>query len=156
MAHSGRFYPVHFRRDFNLNLMSNNSGFPKGFIFDGTSLTGSIGHYLDLHSVLCPARDEVVLPTPFWQSDATPGGGRTFYIQVTSAIDGISGITTLRGSVFDSVAGEIGRFSGPRKSQVSYGVWGGEWSRTFVPRPDLLAPVGGGTWNVGPMAYSQF
>lgn len=156
MAHRGKYYPVHFRRDFNLNLNSNASGFPMGFRFDGGSLAGAIGVWLNLNRVLVPARFEHTAPRPYWLSEKISGGGRNFYVQIDPDLDGNSGITKLKGEVLDSVAGEVGRFSGVRSSNVSYGVWQGTFDITFVPQPSIFQPVQASTWNTSPMPYSDF
>jgi hypothetical protein len=86
MAHVGKFYPVHFRRDLNLNISNNNAGYPRAYDCFANDKQGSLGLYLNRVPFHCHAVSERTFQFAKWDQDYQYVRG--FYVKFTLTLSG--------------------------------------------------------------------
>jgi hypothetical protein len=69
MAHIGRYYPVNFRRDFNLNVLNNNRGWADTYRAETATLGQGIGAVINGVTFLCKPQPQAQLDELDWASD---------------------------------------------------------------------------------------
>lgn len=139
MAHSGRVYPVAFRRDFNLNVVTNNTGIAAGYNFATQGLSGSVGSFLNGHLWPCVAYDQSTYNGIKWKSPTLNLSGRHVVISFElGTMDGLS-TTFASGRVTDSLLGDLGDFNFGVPTNQSYKQVPGRWVDFSWTNPSILA-----------------
>lgn len=69
MAHVGQFFPVLFRRDFNLNVLTNRAGFARRYIATSNFVATGIGAILSGQQFDCGPDTQFDPRTIIWESD---------------------------------------------------------------------------------------
>lgn len=83
MAHVGKYYPVHFRRDLSLNAISTSDVMPKTFEMVGIAFGGAGGaDAYDLNGIEVPPYPDDKTWPPLWRSEEVTMHGRTFRIEL--------------------------------------------------------------------------
>jgi len=89
MAHVGKFYPVMFRRDFNLNITNNRNGYARAYDGFANDKGGPIGLALNTKPMHCHVVDEHSTTKIVWSQDYQPVAGFnvkfTFSLAITRA-----------------------------------------------------------------------
>lgn len=75
MAHVGRDYPVHFRRDLNLVVTNNRRGYARAYDCFANDKSGSIGLALNRQAMHVHAVDETTFEFAKWTQDYQPVAG---------------------------------------------------------------------------------
>jgi len=138
MAHVGKLYPVHFRRDFSLDLTSYRFAMPKAFWLRSFQTSGVVGNLLSNKVLPCIEVNALTSVNAEWQSDVINLGGR----MVHATINTISGWNTptriLEAEIFDAVQGSIGKAAFDWNFLGSYRNWNGGFISSSFVRPLLL------------------
>ena len=82
MAHRGKFYPVAFRRDWNLNVHTNRIGFAKDYNFYYDSLTVGVWPGLVGAVFVCSEQPQSVPDLLEWASDYMPADGYLWRVRM--------------------------------------------------------------------------
>jgi len=88
MAHKGRLYPVGFRRDLNLNVQTNNSGWANRYLVKINILPAGIGHALVGSTWDCGPEQVTPGDTIFWPSDPDIFAPFVYDVILSAPIDG--------------------------------------------------------------------
>jgi hypothetical protein len=88
MSHKGKLYPVGFRRDLNLNLDTNQTGWANRYIVTLAQLPPGPGHALEGSTWDCGPEQVTPAETIFWVSDPDIFGPFAFDIILSAPIDG--------------------------------------------------------------------
>ena len=107
MAHKGKQYPVHFRRDFNLDVSTNNIGIAKGYSLACHDCSGSVGVVLSTRLVHCKAVDETTFQGLKYESSVMHIGSRFVQFKATFEWDFTLKALIGTGHLTDTVAGEF-------------------------------------------------
>jgi len=138
VAHSGKRYPVHFRRDFNLNSRTNNVGFGRGYRFSTQGCLGDVGLVLSHTALNCTDVDAKTFDGLKWESTPRTLGGRLVHVQIVITWDKVNKRLLQAGQLIDSVKGTIGKFSGIVPQSGEYGQLNFAWDAFFHPEPTLF------------------
>lgn len=156
MAHAGKNYPVHFRRDWSLDVPNYNQAAGRGYRFIAGDTFGTVGLWLRSNLVDCIAYEETSFQGLKWRSHWTPAAGRSIRVQMeTSIANGFPGFFW-RGEVIDSVKGTIGKFSGKAAGFSNYKIISGLWDAQFHPEPDLFGASTLSTHGATAMNWSHW
>lgn len=157
MAHIGKNYPVHFRRDCNLGCKSNRVGYPKGFVIRTTPQPGLIGSNWNGRRFLCIAVNEDSLTELRWESEELNIVGRWVRCVCWLPISEVNEGPLVRWEFFDRIKGSICRGGaavpgGGQRNNASGGLevfysphpelWSG-----FAPSITLCDPILWPEWN---------
>jgi hypothetical protein len=114
MAHVGKFYPVHFRRDLGIDLNDNRAGYAKRYDVRMGSCSGTVGNVLDHLFLRCNPIDEKTFNGAKWQSSFIPAAGHLirYTIEASSAVDYPR--NSLRLTVEDQLLGMLAQFNAVR------------------------------------------
>lgn len=138
MAHIGRFYPVHFRRDLNLDLTNNNRGYAKYYVAGCNGLAGIIGAYLVNNLVRCLAVEELTFKLAKWKSANIVHGGRTFHYELTVTTAMGFPDNAIRIEVIDHAFGMVLRKDVPRFPRQQFTLIDASLFGATAPNPTLL------------------
>lgn len=83
MAHSGKAWPLHLRRDFTLDRQTYNGGLAVAYHAKVLGLTGLIAQALLAETFDCVAVFEDTLSTPTWESVYRDVGGRDLRLRMS-------------------------------------------------------------------------
>lgn len=156
MAHAGKRYPVHFRRDFNLNVTTNSVGIAKAYALTSQSGFGVVGQALPGKRFVCITRDETTFPGAIWESESQSVGGRDISILIVCDPAKVnSGIVAML-QMIDSSAGAIGQASIGGINLKSYTNFQVSWDQQFTPRRDLFLPHIGTTGILAAVLWSEW
>lgn len=141
MAHSGKQYPVHFRRDFNINLTNFMFGYAKAYFFFWQAYAGDLGVAVGHQEFRCDAVDETSFNGLKWRSPVYVINGHQVYTELrTTVADGwdfIQQIAELwdlsHGLLVNVKALQNGAFTHERI--ISSG------NSNTAPRNDYIAPI---------------
>lgn len=75
MAHVGKFYPVHFRRDLNLRVTNNRGGYARAYDAFANDKGGTVGVALNRKAMHCHAVDEKTFEFAKWTQPFQPIAG---------------------------------------------------------------------------------
>lgn len=89
MAHTGKQYPVHFRRDFNINLQNYVLGYARAYFFFWQGYAGDLGVAVGHQEFRCDAVDETSFNGLKWRSPVYVLDGHQVYTELrTTVADG--------------------------------------------------------------------
>jgi len=108
MSHAGRNYPVHFRRDFNLNSQNNNVGFAAGYNCSFAGASGTIGAALAHAPLIAIAADIHTFNGMKWKVDPTMAGGHSVTMELKTVTPPPTVDILILAELFDSVVGSLG------------------------------------------------
>jgi len=137
VAHVGRDYPVHLRRDLNLNCFNNRNGLPRAWSCTFDNKGGSIGLALNGKTMFCHAQDESTFEFAKWIGDYETHASRNVRLEVF--------LTSTQGEVGkgpwlyirDKVYGNIAVYKSFVANLTAYGEIAMQWDETFRPHPEL-------------------
>lgn len=121
MAHVGKFYELHFRRDLGTQIVRNAESFARRYDVGAAFLGGSVGNALVNGRFRCNAVDERSYSGAKWLSNFFPAGGRLVrYILDCSTPSGFPD-TMMRVTVEDQSAGVLIAVDALRVENATYG-----------------------------------
>lgn len=132
MAHKGKTYPVHFRRDTNLGNVTNNKACARAYNVTFAEGAGILGDVLWRHPLVAIAVNENDGSLPHWKSDPVTLSGRTVWCDFHWLDNPISHFTGVAGTLHDLVAGRLADFVASAPYGASQGFYRGSMDpRTF-------------------------
>lgn len=138
MAHIGHNYPVHFRRDFNLNVTNNSAGFAKGYNHGFAAASGTIGLALSTAPLVCIAQDETSFAGMKWTSDIVLRAGHPVKFECQT-IEPPSFLDILiRGELTDVVLGSLGICTYGALNVFQYRTLNFRWDQLSLTHPSLF------------------
>lgn len=141
MAHSGKTYPVHFRRDLNINSTTNNTGWPRAFGLTSDNAFGTVGSNLLGHRWVCIARDEPTYPGLLYESEYITISGRDIMFRLVGDQTTFNTNPALLGEINDRVKGNLGHFGQGYAPTGHYQQGSGSYRFFEDPFPDLFRVV---------------
>jgi hypothetical protein len=87
MAHKGQLYPVLFRRDWNLNLVTNKNGFANRYIFTPTDSTTGFGTLCRGQHFDCGPATNRFVSEMHWLSQVIRIGPLSFQVELHANIN---------------------------------------------------------------------
>lgn len=153
MAHLGKLYPVHFRRDWSTQLRSYRSAFARRYVLLFDDSAGTIGSHVDDARPLFVAVDERTRDVPRWEVAPTNINGRivTGFIECTQV--NIQGEMEWRCEMFDSVQGSLVRATGGYAVNRRYRMMAARWDPAYFPHPSLWSSSPGNFWNLAALKW---
>lgn len=142
MAHTGKFYPVHFRRDLNYNCRTNNRGLPRAWKITFDNKGGTVGIALQGKTLYALAASERSFLYADWEGDFKPVAGRMIRLQfqITDIEGEVGKGPSLR--IIDSVHGTLALYKPFIVHLTSYGEITLQWDESVQPHPELyIDPV---------------
>ncbi len=121
MAHRGKTYPVHFRRDWNLGVTNNSKGFAKGYYVFTPGGFGSLGAALKGKKFTCVTFDELTFSGLKWKSAKQSVGGVQMRCEMTTSIAQGFPIAVATGQIIADGIGVLINFRGPQPVNFNYG-----------------------------------
>jgi len=157
MAHVGKYYPVHFRRDLNLDLFSNTFGIARAYGCQSQHFTGSVGSALNSRRLIANAVDEPTFQLANWLSEYELVAGRQVRFNIESSV--VFGFPQLlmRVAVEDQSLGILGYGSVLRTTfTTGYNQVHAYWVPTF-PYPALFSgSVGLSRWDLRAVEWEEY
>lgn len=138
MAHAGKYYPVHFRRDLNLNQSTNNFGLARAYAVRSSLYTGTVGVPLNSKRIICHAVDEPTFQFAKWESEWFTCGTRTVRWLLECSLAKGYPTELMRVQIFDQVIGLLGYSSIITANHLTYRNLAGAWVQASSTHPDLL------------------
>ena len=86
MAHIGRFWELHFRRDLGIDLTNNNRGLARAYTVGASGWGGTVGGPLTSSFIRCDAVDELTFNGALWRSPFQNIGGRLIMYELETSI----------------------------------------------------------------------
>lgn len=86
MAHTGKQYPVHFRRDFNYNLDNFVLGYARAYFVHWVQYFGSIADDVGRTEFRCDAIDETTFNGLMWKSGTYVVDGHQLYTVIRTTV----------------------------------------------------------------------
>lgn len=148
MAHLGKVYPVHFRRDFNLNVTNNGAGFAKAYNCFFAGASGTIGAELRVKPLVCIAKDETTFAGMKWESNFEPRAG--YYVKFVAAtiFPPTPNDILIRGELTEQTLGSLGVATFGALNQFVYNSLNMHWDPLSLTHPALFA--------MGSTQFTQF
>jgi hypothetical protein len=141
MAHSGRVYPVHFRRDWNLDVFNNNRGYGRGYVWSCDGGFGTIGiamHGLGFNLV---AVNEDSADQPIWESAVQTVAGRKIGIVQSLVYNGTLKRVEHSAQVTDSIVGSLAIYRGIVAAGLSFNQLQMNLDNASVTHPLIFLPT---------------
>lgn len=142
MAHTGKFYRLHFRRDLGIDTRINAESYAKEYLVQLGDAKGTVGSNLAGRRIKCSAVDELTFIGAKWQSEWFVSNGHMVrYVLETSEATGWPDITT-RLSIFDQTVGLLVAINATRVPRLPLGRIDGADIFTPPTHPPLLDKLG--------------
>lgn len=138
MAHAGKAYPVHFRRDLNVNSVTNNEGWPRAFGLISSNGQGEVGLHLAGNRWVCIAQQEKTFHGLLYESQYITVNGHDVMFRLTGNQDTWDTSASMQGLLIDRVKGTLGRFGNGYGTTGRYHSGSGSYELLFSPFPDLF------------------
>jgi hypothetical protein len=107
VAHIGKDYELHFRRDLGTQIANNRNSFAKRYDVGAAFLGGSVGNALVNDLFRCNAFNEHTFNGATWQSNFFPAGGRLVRYVLECSLNSGFKETMLRVTVEDQIVGNL-------------------------------------------------
>jgi hypothetical protein len=156
MAHRGHNYPVHFRRDFNLNSSTNNNGFAKGYNHDFQQAIGTIGQALHGHPLVMVAYDESTFNGMRWKSPVVAAGGHYVHFECTTVFPASPADIRIEGQLIDESLGPLGDAVAGFLDQFFYRSFNFHWVPFSFPYGDLFGMSTSSFTTCGAVLWQQW
>lgn len=142
MAHIGRFYELHFRRDYSIDVGNNDRGYARRYDTGCAFLTGTIGGPLTSIRVRCNPVDEKSFQGLKWESGFFPAGGHLvkYKIETSQATDFPR--NSARITIIEITLGTLLAVNFVRIPRLNLGLIEGKEIYTSATNPPLLDTVG--------------
>ena len=127
MAHLGKVYPVHFRRDFNLNVQNNSVGFAKAYNHFFAGASGTIGVALQTKPLVCIAQDETTFAGMKWDSGWQPRAGYSVKFSCETTFPPGAADILVSGELREQVIGILGTAVFGTLNQFVYNSFNFHW-----------------------------
>jgi len=138
MAHVGKLYPVHFRRDFSLDLTSYRFAMPKAFWLRSLQTSGVVGNLLFNKVLPCIEVNALTSINAEWESDVINLGGRMVHATINTKSGWPYPDQRLQFEIFDGIQGSIGKGELFLRVAGGYARWNGVFDPASFVRPLLL------------------
>lgn len=156
MAHAGKYYPLHLRRDWAPDLTNFSRAHAKDYYLFSPSSFGTIGDHLSHNELRAREYLPVVSEPPEWRSDWTLVNGRLVRIIVKLTSVHPLGFMGNSFEIFDSVQGSVARATGGVSTVGGYASLAGHYDQTWKPHPTLFDSSPGTIWNLNAVPWSDF
>ena len=120
MAHVGKFYPVHFRRDLSLNLRQFDAKYARAYNTIVLQAEGTLGIKLNGKSLYVHEKDGPTFEMAKWESEFTTVAGRSVAWLAVIAPGVGDPETGPEWQLIDSVLGSLARYRPYLPPPISY------------------------------------
>lgn len=156
MAHLGKNYPVHLRRDWAPDVSNFNAAHARDYMFTSRSSSGTIGGSIPNSGIRCKAYNERTLDVPEWRSAPTNVNGRSVIIVAKLTTRHPLGFMQNHVEVFDAIQGSVARGDGVQAGANGYRILAGHYDQSWQPHPALFTSSPGVVWNLEAVPWSGF
>lgn len=156
MAHLGKDYPVHFRRDWSPDVGNYRIAHARDYFFICRSASGTIGGSLPVAGIRCKAFNERTADVPEWRSAPTNVNGRSVTVIITLTSLQPSNVMGNRIEIFDAIQGSVARGTGVTAATSGYRILAGHFDQSWKPHPALFDSSTGVIWNCEAARWSDF
>jgi len=147
MAHKGHNYPVHFRRDFNLNVGNNSVGWARAYNVFFVGSTGTVGEALIAKPLVAIEADGPIYPGMKWNVSPVSRAGRTISFLMNTILPPGTADILIGGQLIDSVLGSLGTCRFGALDIFGYTNFNFRWDTSSMTHPSLFF--------VGPSTFTQ-
>jgi hypothetical protein len=105
MAHIGKYYRVHFRRDTCCNLSNSSFGWGCRYTWQTSGIGGTIGLALNNHIWVCTSTHGPTNDMPKWTSAPLVSGIYTLVAECTVVVSGTPQISKSFGTITEATLG---------------------------------------------------
>lgn len=142
MAHVGRFYQLHFRRDLSIDTGNNNRGYAHAYDVGWSDITGIVGGPMTGDFVRCNAVAETSFNGAKWESAIFPAGGHLIRYTVETSLATGWPRNSARITVTDLTVGTLLAVNCVRVVGDDLGLIEGTEIETSPSHPPLLDTIG--------------
>lgn len=156
MAHSGKIYPVHFRRDLNTNSRNNSTGFAKAYGLTSENAQGDVGSRLAGRRWLCIAVDERTYPGLHYVSDYQTIAGRDIRFELVGDQNTWNANPAMLGEIRDRLLGHLGSFGNGYGTSGRYESGTGSYRFFDEPHPELFRVISPTIVSTGAVRWAEW
>lgn len=159
MAHKGKYWPVHFRRDMTLNCGTSWQRFAASYYLTPRGLLGSLGSALNGRRINCINQSQPTPDSLAWSSNNFLITGATVYARIVMEIQPY----TPGNHQFNSMRYELLEASGvllfarqyfSYPELPTYGLSMSEFANTTTSTPPLIFDTGASGGEAGPIPWN--
>lgn len=138
MAHVGKIYPVHVRRDWSTEIFTYRMAAARTYMFITNTCAGTIGGHLGNFELVAEEYMPRAVDIPEWRSPFTLINGRNVQIVLNLTTQNTDGSMQHKMEIFDSIQGSVARGSGTWVPNYKYAQLAGTFDQSWQPRPVLF------------------
>lgn len=120
MAHVGRYYRLHFRRDLATDVGNNNKAWARAYDVGAAFLSGTVGNLLVNSRFRVTAINERTFNGAMWQSNLLPLAGRLIRYQIECSSAAGFPLVMARVRVIDQTLGNLIEVNANRSDNANY------------------------------------
>jgi len=145
VAHVGKIYRLHFRRDLSLQVSNNRNGLSFEYDVELIGVTGSIGSTLNTRTIRLHQTGPLDGSVAFWTSGDFVNTGHLLRYDLHTVLNGAHTGINIRLVITDSALGKIWEQEGSLTHQPDYAAWSASAGDIVFQHPPQMtqAPSGG-------------
>ena len=156
MAHLGKFYPVHLRRDFSVDLTTYRAAMAKSYWLRSFQTTGVVGNELANKVLALTEANALTSLAAEWESQAVNIGGRIVHATMRTKLPWSDPSRIIEFEIFDSIQGSIGKGEFDWTLTGNYLNWQGRFFASSFVRPLLLSGPPSTSANLTRLTWPEF